>query len=91
MTVQSASVYPARLEVDYPDQHNRVTTFFRVFMVIPIGIVLTPRGRRVVLVAHVRCAFCSVRAADLGAAALSAVCLLVPVDGLGDSEACPWR
>jgi hypothetical protein len=41
MTVQSASVYPARLEVDYPDQHNRVTTFFRVFMVIPIGIVLT--------------------------------------------------
>jgi len=40
MTVQSASIYPARLDVDYPDQHNRVTTFFRVFMVIPIGIVL---------------------------------------------------
>jgi len=40
MTVQSsASVYPARLEVDYPDQHDRVTTFFRVIMVIPIGIV----------------------------------------------------
>ena len=36
MTVQpEASVYPVRLEVDYPDQHNRVTTFFRVFMVIP--------------------------------------------------------
>jgi hypothetical protein len=29
MTVQAPSVYPARLEVDYPDQHNRVTTFFR--------------------------------------------------------------
>ena len=41
MTVQSAaSVYPARLEVDYPDQHDRVTTLFRVFMIIPIGIVL---------------------------------------------------
>jgi hypothetical protein len=40
MTVQStASSYPARLEVDYPDQHDRVTTFFRVFMIIPIGIV----------------------------------------------------
>jgi hypothetical protein len=42
MTVQdSKSVYPARLEVDYPDQHDRVTTFFRVFMVIPIGIVVS--------------------------------------------------
>jgi hypothetical protein len=41
MTVQSsASVYPARLEVDYPDQHDRVTTLFRVIMVIPIGIVI---------------------------------------------------
>jgi hypothetical protein len=41
MTVQpAASVYPARLEVDYPEQHDRVTTFFRVFTVIPIGIVL---------------------------------------------------
>ena len=40
MTVQSASsVYPARLEVDYPDQHNRVTTLFRVVLIIPIGIV----------------------------------------------------
>jgi hypothetical protein len=34
------SVYPARLEVDYPDQHDRVTTFFRVVLVIPIAIVL---------------------------------------------------
>jgi hypothetical protein len=41
MTEQSAaSVYPARLEVDYPDQHNRVTTLFRVFVAIPIVIVL---------------------------------------------------
>jgi Domain of unknown function (DUF4389) len=41
MTVQSAaSVYPARLEVDYPDQHNRVTTLFRVVLIIPIGILI---------------------------------------------------
>jgi len=35
-----ASVYPARLEIDYPDQHDRVTTPFRVFLVIPIAIVI---------------------------------------------------
>ena len=41
MTVQDpASGYPARLTVDYPDQLDRVTTFFRVFMVIPIAIVI---------------------------------------------------
>jgi len=41
MTVQSAaSVYPARLEVDYPEQHDRVTTLFRVVLIIPIGIVI---------------------------------------------------
>ena len=39
--VDAASAYPARLEVDYPDQHNRVTTFFRVVLVIPIAIVST--------------------------------------------------
>jgi len=42
MTVQSAaSVYPARLEVDYPEQHDRVTTLFRVVLIIPIGIVIS--------------------------------------------------
>ena len=41
MTDQSAtSGYPARLEVDYPEQHDRMTTLFRVFMIIPIAIVL---------------------------------------------------
>ena len=35
-----ASVYPARLEIDYPDQHDRVTTLFRMFLVIPIAIVI---------------------------------------------------
>src|ERR1017187_154565 len=33
-------VYPARLEIDYTDEHDRVTTLFRVFMIIPIGIVI---------------------------------------------------
>ena len=42
MTVQPAeSDYPARLTVDYPDQLDRVTTFFRVFMIIPIAIVIS--------------------------------------------------
>jgi len=42
MTVQSAStVYPVRLEVDYQEQHNRVTTLFRVILIIPIAIILT--------------------------------------------------
>ena len=35
-----APEYAARLEVDYPDQHDRVTTLFRLFMVIPIAIVI---------------------------------------------------
>jgi Domain of unknown function (DUF4389) len=42
MAVQPAAPeYPARLTVDYPEHHDRVTTFFRVFMVIPIAIVIT--------------------------------------------------
>ncbi|MGN6795450.1 MAG: hypothetical protein ACTHJW_23920, partial [Streptosporangiaceae bacterium] len=33
--------YPVQFSVDYPDRPlNRVTTFFRIFMVIPIAIVL---------------------------------------------------
>ena len=31
-------VYPARLEIDYTEQHDRMTTLFRIFMVIPIAI-----------------------------------------------------
>jgi len=33
------TAYPARLQVDYPTQLNRVTTAFRVVLVIPIAIV----------------------------------------------------
>jgi hypothetical protein len=32
--------YPARLAVDYPNQHNRLTTLFRVVVTSPIAIVL---------------------------------------------------
>ena len=34
------AAYPARLDVDYPTEHNRVTTFFRIILVIPIAIVI---------------------------------------------------
>jgi len=35
------SVYPARLEVDCPERHNRVTTLFRAVLIIPIVIVIS--------------------------------------------------
>lgn len=37
----TARPYPARLEVDYPDRLDRLTTFLRAIWVIPILIVLT--------------------------------------------------
>ncbi|MFZ0090911.1 MAG: DUF4389 domain-containing protein [Solirubrobacteraceae bacterium] len=37
-----AAVYPVQYSVDYPDRPlNRLTTFFRLIVVIPIGIVLS--------------------------------------------------
>ena len=35
----TAQDYPARLNVDYEEQHDRVSTLFRIFMLIPIAIV----------------------------------------------------
>lgn len=32
--------YAARLEIDYPESSDRLTTFFRLFMLIPIAIIL---------------------------------------------------
>jgi len=32
--------YPARLEIDYVERHNRLTTLFRLVLVIPIGVVI---------------------------------------------------
>ena len=39
--VTKSEVYAARLDVDYPERLDRLTTAFRVFWVIPIAIVLT--------------------------------------------------
>jgi hypothetical protein len=36
----AAGSYPARLQVDYPGQLDRVTTLFRLILVIPIGVVI---------------------------------------------------
>jgi hypothetical protein len=33
--------YAARLQIDYPERLDRVTTFFRMIWIIPIGIVFT--------------------------------------------------
>jgi hypothetical protein len=33
------TAYPARLDVDYTVEHNRVTTLFRIVLVIPIAVV----------------------------------------------------
>ena len=33
--------YAARLDIDYPDTLDRVTTLLRVFLIIPIAIVLS--------------------------------------------------
>jgi hypothetical protein len=42
MSAQAFAAQPARLSVDYPDHElNRVTTFFRLFVAIPILIVLS--------------------------------------------------
>jgi len=38
MVTESAR-YPARLEIDYPDQLDRMTTFFRLIWVAPIAVI----------------------------------------------------
>ncbi len=39
--MENPAEYPARLQIDYPDQLDRWTTFFRIIWMIPIGIVLS--------------------------------------------------
>ncbi len=41
MTTEPAGRYAARLDVDYPDSLDRMTTFFRLLWVIPIVVVLS--------------------------------------------------
>ena len=38
-TTSAPPTYPARFEVDYPGQHNRLTALFRVVLIIPIVLV----------------------------------------------------
>ena len=38
--VTPSEPYAARLEIDYPEQLDRFTTFFRLIWIIPIGIIL---------------------------------------------------
>ena len=40
MSTPAPTAYAARLDVDYPSQHNRLTVLFRVVLVIPIAIVI---------------------------------------------------
>ncbi|CAN5680135.1 MAG: DUF4389 domain-containing protein [Actinobacteria bacterium] len=39
--VTQSPTYPARLEIDYPERLNRVTTFFRLLVALPIVLILT--------------------------------------------------
>jgi hypothetical protein len=39
-SLASSAAYPARLQVDYPERLDRVTSFFRLLWIIPIAIVL---------------------------------------------------
>ncbi len=38
--VETSNGYPMSLSVDYPERLNRLTTFFRIFTAIPIGIII---------------------------------------------------
>ena len=38
---ESNTNYPVNLEIDYPEQSDKLTTFFRIFTVIPIFIILS--------------------------------------------------
>ena len=40
MSKKSSKAYAARLEIDYPEKLNRLTTVFRPILVIPIAIVM---------------------------------------------------
>jgi hypothetical protein len=38
--MENPTTYPARLEIDYPETLDRMTTFFRIIWIIPIAIIL---------------------------------------------------
>ena len=39
-TIEQKASYPVRLEVDYAEEHSRLSTFFRGFLIIPHIVVL---------------------------------------------------
>jgi hypothetical protein len=41
IAAQPSQPYAARLKIDYPERLDRLTTFFRIFMVIPVVVVLS--------------------------------------------------
>lgn len=54
MTETPSGAYPARLEIDYPEKLDRLTTFFRIIWIIPIAIILsllTATGNETVITA----------------------------------------
>jgi hypothetical protein len=40
-TITQREPYPARLDIDYPEKLDRLSTFFRVLWIIPIAIILS--------------------------------------------------
>ena len=38
---KQSQIYPARLDIDYPEKLSRLTTFFRLILIIPIVIILS--------------------------------------------------
>jgi hypothetical protein len=39
---ENTVIYPTRLTIDYPDRVlNRLTSFFRIFTIIPIAIIIS--------------------------------------------------
>ncbi len=40
MEMGTSNRYPISLSIDYPEKLNRLTTFFRIFTAIPIGIII---------------------------------------------------
>ncbi|MBC8506637.1 MAG: DUF4389 domain-containing protein [Anaerolineales bacterium] len=38
--IKKTTAYPARLEIDYPEKLDRLSTFFRIIWIIPIAIIL---------------------------------------------------
>ena len=56
MSAMSANTYPARLEVDYPERLDRITTLLRLILLIPVVLLLSLMnyvGNNVVVIPNV--------------------------------------